>query len=258
MLLVLSPAKTLDFTSPVQTSIHTTPEFSGHASKLVAILRQLTPEQLAVLMKISLPLAVLNAQRFQDWSDQVSTNNAKQAMLAFNGDVYDGLQARECTSVQLGYLQRHLRILSGLYGVLRPLDMMQPYRLEMGTRLVTSSGQNLYSFWNEQVTFALASAMQAHPNQSVINLASEEYFKVVRPGLLKQANIITPVFEDWKNGEYKVISFFAKRARGRMVRYAAQHQIKKPDRLKQFDDEGYCFDDSVSTAATWRFRRRVD
>jgi cytoplasmic iron level regulating protein YaaA (DUF328/UPF0246 family) len=178
-------------------------------------------------------------------------------VLAFNGDVYEGLDAPSFTPKQLEYVQSHIRILSGLYGLLRPLDLMQPYRLEMGTRFANARGKDLYAFWGNIVTEALNEVLAAHKAKSLVNLASEEYFKVVKPKLLA-APVITPVFEDWKNGRYKVISFFAKRARGLMARYAAVKGINQPEKLKQFDVDGYAFDPSVSGEQTWVFRRRVE
>ena len=256
MLIVLSPAKSLDYASPVTSAVKTRPEFMQRAAQLIAILRTLAPAELASLMKISDPLAQLNAQRYHDWSSRVSGRNARQAVLAFDGDVYDGMQARTMTPAQLAYLQSHLRILSGLYGVLRPLDLMQPYRLEMGTRLANAEGIDLYAFWGDTVATTVQTALKSHRDKTVINLASEEYFRVLRQPL-GTTKVVSPVFEDWKGGQYKVISFFAKRARGAMARYAAVHAIKQPERLQQFDLDGYRFDAGASDATTWRFRRKV-
>lgn len=256
MLIVLSPAKSLDYTPQVTTAVHTRPECMSRSATLIDLLRNVSPAALATLMKISDPLAQLNAQRYQDWSTRVTSKNAKQAVLAFNGDVYDGLQARTMDGVQLAYLQSHLRILSGLYGVLRPLDLMQPHRLEMGTRLENEAGRDLYAFWGDSVTSMLQCALAAHSGQTLINLASEEYFKAVRPALL-DATVISPVFEDWKNGQYKIISFFAKRARGAMTRYAALHAITDAQQLQDFNTDGYCYDAAASSASRWHFRRRI-
>ena len=255
MLIVLSPAKTLDYTSAVTTDVQSRPAFMQHAAELIAILRLQSPAQVGSLMKISDPLAQLNVQRYHDWSRRVSRRNSRQAVLAFNGDVYDGLQAGSMTQVQLDYLQAHVRILSGLYGVLRPLDMMQPYRLEMGTRLANEAGADLYAFWGDGITKSLAEAMKPHRDKTIVNLASQEYFRAVRPALLC-GKVVTPVFEDWKGGAYKVISFFAKRARGAMARHAALHGVKKAVQLQDFDGDGYAFDAQASDALTWRFRRR--
>jgi cytoplasmic iron level regulating protein YaaA (DUF328/UPF0246 family) len=257
MLIVLSPAKTLDYETPPTTDIHTQPDFISHSAKLIGELKKLSPAEIASLMQVSDALADLNAGRFASWSKKFTTKNAKQAVLAFNGDVYEGLDAPSFTPKQLEYVQSHIRILSGLYGLLRPLDLMQPYRLEMGTRFANARGKDLYAFWGNIVTEALNEVLAAHKAKSLVNLASEEYFKVVKPKLLA-APVITPVFEDWKNGRYKVISFFAKRARGLMARYAAVKGINQPEKLKQFDVDGYAFDPSVSGEQTWVFRRRVE
>lgn len=257
MLIVLSPAKTLDYESPATTERHSLPDFIPHAADLVAVLREMSPSAIGSLMKISDPLAELNVGRFASWSKSFSTHNARQALLAFNGDVYEGLNARSLTPAQLDWAQDHLRILSGLYGLLRPLDLMQPYRLEMGTRLATGRGKDLYAFWGERITEALNTVLATNRSTALVNLASEEYFKSVRPGLL-DVPVVTPVFEDWKGGRYKIISFFAKRARGLMARYAIEHGITDPEQLKTFDSDGYAFDAQASSDATWVFRRRQD
>jgi cytoplasmic iron level regulating protein YaaA (DUF328/UPF0246 family) len=257
MLFVLSPAKTLDYDTPPATSRHTMPDFIDEAAELVSILKAKSPSDIAELMSLSDSLAALNVARYGSWSPRFTADNSKQAALAFNGDVYEGLDAPSLDEAGLGYLQDHLRILSGLYGVLRPLDWMQPYRLEMGTRLANARGKDLYAFWGDLVTDALNAELAKRDCKVLINLASEEYFKAVRPRRLK-APVITPVFEDWKNGAYKVISFHAKRARGLMMRYAAQHGITDPGNLKGFDREGYAFDAPHSTELVWRFRRRIE
>ena len=254
MLFVLSPAKTLDYDTPPATSRHTLPDFTERASELISVLKEKSAAEIASLMAISDPLAALNVARYAAWSQRFSTDNAKQAVLAFNGDVYEGLDAPSLSEKQLDYLQDHLRILSGLYGVLRPLDWMQPYRLEMGTRLANARGKDLYAFWGDLVTDALNSVIEQQGFSVLINLASEEYFRVVQRQRL-QVPIITPVFEDWKNGAYKVISFHAKRARGMMMRHAAEHGIAQPERLKDFDGGGYRYDEQASTGQVWRFRR---
>jgi hypothetical protein len=256
MLIVLSPAKSLDYTTPPVTNVHTMPDFLARSKELIATMRKFSPAELGSMMSISDPLAQLNAERFAQWTPKFTPKNAKQAVLAFNGDVYDGLQAVDLTARQLEFVQQHVRILSGLYGLLRPLDLMQPYRLEMGTRVANARGTNLYAFWGDTVTEALNAELEQHKARVVVNLASEEYFKVVRPKVL-DAEIITPVFEEWKGGQYKVISFFAKRARGAMARYAAVKRITSPTRLKQFDLDGYAFDAAASDSTTWRFRRRL-
>lgn len=256
MLIVLSPAKTLDYATPPTTEVYSKPDFVDHSAELVDTLRQFSPAQIGNLMRISDPLAMLNAGRYAAWSPQFTPHNAKQAVLAFNGDVYEGLGAATLNAKQLDYAQSHVRILSGLYGVLRPLDLMQAYRLEMGTKLANPRGKDLYAFWGDKVTQQLGKALSGHRSKTLVNLASEEYFKVVKPALL-EAPVITPVFEDWKNGKFKVISFHAKRARGLMARYAALKGIKQPEKLKAFDYEGYAFDATRSDERFWMFRRRV-
>lgn len=256
MLIVLSPAKSLDYDSAPTTDIHTQPEFIGRSAELIKHLRELSPAQIGSLMHISDPLAALNAERFAAWLPTFTTKNAKQAVLAFDGDVYGGLDAATLNDKQLDYVQSHIRILSGLYGALRPLDLMQPYRLEMGTHFANPAGKNLYAFWGDEVTLALNRALESHKSKTLINLASEEYFKVLRTKAL-HADVIRPIFQDWKGGKYKIISFFAKRARGLMARYAAQHAIKTPEKLKNFDSEGYAFVPDASTDTAWMFRRRI-
>ncbi|HYD78396.1 MAG TPA: peroxide stress protein YaaA [Paucimonas sp.] len=256
MLIVLSPAKTLDYETPPTTEIHTTPDFVPRSAELVEILRQYSPSQIGELMSISDALAELNAARYASWSTRFTVKNSKQAILAFNGDVYEGLDAPSLKPKQLDYAQSRIRILSGLYGMLRPLDLMQPYRLEMGTKLPNRHGKDLYAFWGASVTAALNELAKERKAKALVNLASDEYFKVVKPKLL-EVPVITPVFEDWKNGKYKVISFYAKRARGLMARYAAQKGITQPEKLKAFDSEGYAFDAGRSTDLTWVFKRKV-
>ncbi len=257
MLIVLSPAKSLDYNTPPGTQSCTLPDFLPDSARLIARLRQLSPAQIASLMQISDPLAALNHGRYAAWSPKFTSKNAKQAILAFNGDVYEGLDAVSLAPKQLEYTQAHIRILSGLYGVLRPLDLMQPYRLEMGTRLATAAGRDLYAFWGERITDCLNAVAATQNAQVLINLASEEYFKAVKPKLLS-VPVITPVFEDWKNGKYKIISFYAKRARGLMARYAAVKRVGRAEKLKAFDSEGYQYDASASNEHTWFFRRRIE
>lgn len=256
MLMVLSPAKTLDYESPLTTQAHSLPDFIPRSAELISTLRDMSPDSLGSLMKISDQLAHLNAGRYADWSKKFTFKNSRQAVLAFNGDVYEGLDARTLTEKQLTWAQDHLRILSGLYGVLRPLDLMQPYRLEMGTRLQNKHGKDLYTFWGDDVTNALNSALKNNKSSALINLASEEYFKSVRPKNLA-VPVITPTFEDWKGGDYKVISFYAKRARGLMARYAIEKKITRPEQLQQFNVEGYEYVPAGSSATSWMFRRRL-
>jgi cytoplasmic iron level regulating protein YaaA (DUF328/UPF0246 family) len=255
MLIVLSPAKSLDLDTPPTTDIRTTPQFIDRAAELIRVLKDYSPAQVGALMSISDPLAVLNVTRYASWHP--SHADARQAVMSFDGDVYTGLGARSLKPKALGYLQDHVRILSGLYGLLRPLDQMHPYRLEMGTRLANPRGKDLYAFWGETVTCALNDVLAEKGASALVNLASEEYFRSVKPRLLS-VPVITPVFEDWKNGKYKIISFFAKRARGMMARYAAQKGITDPQKLKKFDVDGYVFEKSASSERDWVFRRRVE
>ncbi|GLS04172.1 UPF0246 protein [Chitiniphilus shinanonensis] len=250
MLMLISPAKTLDYTSPLPTDRHTQPAYLKQATTLVGLLRRRSPAQLAELMSISDPLAVLNVGRFQAWKKPFTPDNARAAVFAFKGDVYEGLDAYALNDAQQGYLAQHLRILSGLYGLLSPFDLIQPYRLEMGTRLENPAGKDLYAWWGD----TLARAVNKLKPGVVVNLASEEYFKSVGAARLK-ARLVTPVFEDFKNGQYKIISFHAKRARGLMVRYAAQHAITDPEQLKEFDLEGYAYQAAASGPDRWVFRR---
>ena len=254
MLIVLSPAKTLDYATPSTAVPYTLPNFVTRSASLIRTLKKQSVAQIRTLMAISEPLAQLNATRYASWHKESTTANAKQAVLAFNGDVYEGLDAASLALTQLDYLQSHLRILSGLYGALRPLDLMQPYRLEMGTRLETTKGKDLYAFWGNTVTDALNAVVRDTDAQALINLASEEYFKVVQPVRLA-VPVITPVFQEWKNGHYKIISFHAKRARGLMTRYAAQYRITSAEDLKNFDAEGYAFTPKESSETRWIFRR---
>jgi len=256
MLIVLSPAKSLDYDTPPSTNLYTQPDFIARSAELIKLLRQKSPAEIATLMGISDQLSLLNVDRYASWSTKFTVENSKQAVLAFNGDVYEGLAAASLSVKQLDYLQSHVRILSGLYGALRPLDLMQPYRLEMGTKLANPHGKDLYAFWGEQVTMALNAQLAQQSSKVLLNLASEEYFKVVKPKIL-EAQVISPVFEDWKGGKYKIISFYAKRARGLMARYAAVKGIVHADKLKCFDLEGYAFEAAASSESKWVFRRRI-
>jgi cytoplasmic iron level regulating protein YaaA (DUF328/UPF0246 family) len=256
MLIVLSPAKSLNYTTPSSIDQHTQPQFIERSAELINQLKHLSPAEIASLMSISDPLAALNAQRYAAWSKKFTRKNAKQAILAFDGDVYGGLDAATLNAAEMQYAQAHIRILSGLYGILRPLDLMQPYRLEMGTRFATARGKDLYKFWGDALTKALAAEMKKAKSEALINLASEEYFKAVQPKSLG-VPLVTPVFEDWKNGEYKIISFYAKRARGLMARYATVNAVTHPEMLKDFNHEGYAFDGKRSNEYRWVFRRKV-
>ncbi len=256
MIIVLSPAKSLDFETPVKVSESSQPDFLDHSQILVEQLRKLSPADIASLMGVSDPLAVLNAARFASWSLPFTPENGRQAVLAFNGDVYEGLDAPSLLAENLRFAQERVRILSGLYGLLRPLDLMQPYRLEMGTRLSNPRGKDLYAFWGERLTDALNAALREQIVPALVNLASEEYFKAVKPKNLV-APVIQPVFEDWSGGKYKVVSFYAKRARGLMTRFAITQGIDEPEALKTFADEGYAFDAEASGHRRWVFRRRL-
>lgn len=254
MLIVVSPAKTLDYDSPLATQTYTLPELTEHSSELMEVCRELTPMDIASLMKVSDKIAGLNAARFAEWQPEFTTENARQAILAFKGDVYTGLAAETMTEEDFAYTQQHLRMLSGLYGLLRPLDLMQPYRLEMGTKLANLRGANLYQFWGSVITEKLNAALAEQGDNILINLASNEYFKSVKLKSL-DAQLITPVFKDCKNGNYKVISFYAKKARGMMARYIIDNRIKSVDELKQFDVAGYYFVPAESTSKEFVFKR---
>ncbi len=254
MLFLLSPAKALDYETPPRVQAHTRPLFVKQARELIGVLRPKGVPEIASLMDLSDPLAALNVARYQAWSSRFSFANAKQAVLAFNGDVYDGLQAATLDEPDLHWLQDHLCILSGLYGVLRPLDLMQPYRLEMGTQLVTPHGKNLYQFWGRQIADYLNLRAAADKTPVVVNLASEEYFKSVDLKTLKP-RVVTCVFEERKGTQYKVVSFFAKRARGLMMRHAVLSRATTVDDLKTFDAAGYRLAPSVSEIDRLVFRR---
>ncbi len=240
MLMVISPAKTLDYTSPLATEEFTLPRYLEQSSQLVEVLRELSPNELADLMKLSDKLAGLNVARFTEWQPDFTLENARQAILAFKGDVYTGLDAESLSAEDFQYAQQHLRILSGLYGVLRPLDLMQPYRLEMGTKLDNAAGRNLYEFWGEQITESLNQCLVEHNTDVLLNLASNEYFKAVKPKQLK-ATLINVDFKDLKNGQYKIISFYAKKARGMMARYVIEHKIDSVAALRNFNTQGYYY-----------------
>ena len=254
MLIVLSPAKTLDYASPLNSETHSLPDFIPRSAELISLLRKLSPASIGSLMKISDPLAELNWQRYADWSKKFSFDNARQALLAFNGDVYEGLDARSLKQSQLEWAQDHLRILSGLYGVLRPLDLILPYRLEMGTSFQNARGKDLYAFWGERVTNSLKAVLEKQKKPVLLNLASEEYFKVLQAKNL-DCPVISPVFQDGKDGKYKIISFYAKRARGLMARYVVENRISNPVDLKGFNLDGYKYIPSESTEEKPLFRR---
>ena len=255
MLYLISPAKSLDFDTPVGDVPHTLPQFVAQSSALIHVLKKKSPQQIASLLNLSDALSALNVARYQAWTPEFTPANARQAVLAFDGDVYGGLEARSLKAAQLDWAQQHLCILSGLYGVLRPLDLMQPYRLERGTALVAGKARNLYQFWGSQIAGYLNDRLAADHTPVVVNLASQEYFKSVDRKALK-ARVIECVFEEYKAGQYKVISFFAKRARGLMARYAITHKITTPRKLEGFNLEGYAFDAQASQPDRYVFRRR--
>ena len=254
MLIVVSPAKTLDFDTPPVISEFTQPQLLAESALLIERARQLTPTDIGQLMKISDKLAGLNAARFADWQPDFTPGNAKQALLAFKGDVYTGLDAESLSAKDFEFAQQHLRMLSGLYGLLRPLDLMQAYRLEMGTKLDNVRGKDLYQFWGDIITDKLNDALAEQGDNVLINLASNEYFKAVQPKRLA-GQIITPVFKDCKNGQYKIISFYAKKARGLMARYIIQNQLTQVSQLTAFDTDGYYFVEAESTATELMFKR---
>ncbi len=254
MIIVISPAKTLDFETPAQVAQFTIPDFLDDSAVLINQLKTLEPDQIGQLMSISSKLATLNSNRYYEWTRPFSLKNAKQAMYAFKGDVYTGLDAETLGLQDVDFAQNHLRVLSGLYGILRPLDLMQPYRLEMGTQLKNARGNNLYAFWGEVLTDAINRELQMQQSDTLINLASNEYFKSLKTDKLN-AKVITPVFKDQKNGVYKIISFFAKKARGLMSRYIIQNQLAFPEGIKQFDVAGYRFNEAESNASEWIFMR---
>ncbi|MEL7478390.1 MAG: peroxide stress protein YaaA [Pseudomonadota bacterium] len=245
MITVISPAKNLDYDTPAHIDTFTQPELLEHSEELMTVCRELSPQQIGSLMKISDKLSGLNAARFSEWAQPFTPDNAKQAVLAFNGDVYTGLDAASLDEDTLSYAQSHLRILSGLYGVLKPLDLMQAYRLEMGTKLENTRGKNLYEFWGTVIAEKLNEALAAEGATQLVNLASNEYFKAVNKKALK-AEIITPIFKDCKNGQYKVISFYAKKARGMMARYIMENQVTSLEALKAFDVAGYYFSEEAT------------
>ena len=255
MLFLLSPAKSLDYDTPAGGLPHSLPGFPAQSAELIAVLKKKSPQQIAELMTLSDKLAGLNVARYEAWSPKFSAQNSKQAVLAFNGDVYEGLDAKTLKPAQLDWAQQHVCILSGLYGVLRPLDWMQPYRLEMGTSLATAKGKNLYQFWGSQIADYLNERAAADTVPVIVNLASEEYFKAVDKKALKP-RVVNCVFEERKAGKYKIISFMAKRARGLMVRYAIEHKLSAVKKLESFNMEGYQFSADVSTPERLVFRRQ--
>jgi len=261
MLYLLSPAKSLDYTTRTPAAIAalaTEPVFMARSAELIGLLRQRSVADVAALMDLSEPLATLNVERYAAWSPQMTPANSKPAALAFDGDVYGGFDAKHLTRADWVWAQQHVAILSGLHGVLRPLDRLQPYRLEMGTSLANPRGRDLYAYWGDGIAEHLNERIATDPTPVIINLASNEYFRAADRKQVLRPRVIDCVFEDWKNGEYKIISFFAKRARGLMARHAVKKRVKTPAGLKKFDAEGYAFDAAVSAPNRFVFRRRLD
>jgi len=254
MLILISPAKTLDVETAAPVKTATQPALLDDAGVLAEQLKTLSAKKISTLMNISDKLGQLNQQRYADWQTPFTKKTAKQAILTFKGDVYTGLEADTFSDVELKFAQQHLRILSGLYGVLRPLDLMQPYRLEMGTALKNQRGKDLYSFWGDSITEELNKQLKKLRTDAVINLASNEYFRAVNSKQLA-AEIISPAFRDLKNGQYKIISFYAKKARGQMAAWIIRNAISRPQDLRKFAVAGYRFSDELSTPATPVFTR---
>ena len=254
MLLVISPAKTLDYQTLAPSERYSQPQHLDQAEQLIRLLQPLSVQQVGTLMKLSDRLAALNVARYGQWQPPFEPTNAKQALFAFKGDVYTGLAAEDLNAEDLDFAQQHLRILSGLYGILRPLDLMQPYRLEMGTALANPRGKNLYEFWGEQISQWLNQALQAQGDNILVNLASKEYFSAVKPSAL-DARVIDVEFRDRKNGQYKIISFYAKKARGLMASYVIKNRLTDPEALCSFNCEGYRYDPQGSSADRLVFLR---
>jgi cytoplasmic iron level regulating protein YaaA (DUF328/UPF0246 family) len=254
MIAVISPAKTLDYETPVTVSDSTLPEYVARSSELVEIMKKKSPQDIASLMGVSDNIAHLNFERFADWSEKFTKENSRQSLLAFKGDVYVGLNAYAFDSGDFEFAQQHLRILSGLYGVLRPLDLIQPYRLEMGIKLANKQGSNLYQFWGGSIAESLNRQLGESGGDTLVNLASNEYFKSVDTSKL-EANVVTPVFKDYKNGKYKIISFYAKKARGLMAAWLITNRITDPANLTQFDLAGYKYSKQDSSNGQLVFLR---
>lgn len=254
MLIVISPAKKLDYDTPAKTRQNSMPDFLEHSQQLINNLRNYSALDLAELMHLSMNLAELNFDRYHDWTQNITEDNAKQCLLAFKGDVYAGMDAESFSEEDFEYAQSHLRILSGLYGLLKPMDMMMPYRLEMGTKLKNERGDHLYAFWGEIITQAINEQLKQQGDDVLINLASNEYFKSVKPKLV-EGRIITPQFKERKGDAYKMIGVYAKKARGLMSRYILTNQLTNPEEIKGFNTEGYAFDELLSKGDQWVFTR---
>ena len=254
MLAILSPAKTLDYETPLKTKLNSQPIYGRESNQLIKTLRTFEPFEVASLMKISDKLADLNHKRYVEWRNKPAESKTRPAALAFKGDVYQGLEAESFNDNDLKFAQRHLRILSGLYGLLRPLDVIQPYRLEMGTKLKTSKGQNLYDFWGTKLTTGLNEALKESKEGTLVNLASNEYFGAVQPKLL-EGSLLNIGFKEKRNGQLKFVSFSAKKARGLMAKFIIKERLKNPDDLKNFDLEDYKFNKKLSSELDWTFSR---
>ncbi|MDN3203015.1 peroxide stress protein YaaA [Algoriphagus sediminis] len=250
MLILISPAKTLDYSAPDYKG-HTIPEFQSDIKSLVSVMKKKSPAQLKELMGISDNLAELNRERFKSFQKEFNFNNSKQALLAFKGDVYTKIDVENYSEEDFDFAQEHLRILSGLYGLLKPLDLIQPYRLEMGTKVENKKGKNLYEYWDTKIAKAINKAAQGQP---IVNLASNEYFKAVDKKALKSP-VINIKFKEFKDGSYKTIGFFAKQARGLMTNFAIKNRIEDPEMLKTFNEEGYEYSEALSKESQWTFVR---
>jgi len=246
MLILISPAKTLDFKTPAPVKSYTIPEFLSKSRQIISTLKKLKSNKISDLMNISPKLGQLNFERYQEWNLDKSIENAKQTVFAFKGDVYIGIDIKQFSHDDLQHAQNHLRILSGLHGILRPMDLIQAYRLEMGTKLMINRKKNLYEFWSDSITKSINNQLETINSDIIINLASDEYFKSINTKKLK-AKIITPSFMDYKNGSYKFLSFYGKKARGMMTRYILKNRLTKPEDIKLFDEAGYYFSENKST-----------
>ena len=257
MLIVISPAKTLDYETPSITNRYSQSDYLQEAQQLIEQMRRFSAEEISTIMAVSDKIAQLNASRFKQWCTPFAPDNAKQAILAFKGDVYSGLDANSFNDGDFQFAQQHLRILSGLYGLLRPLDLMQPYRLEMGRKIETMRGKNLYQFWGDIITTDINQQMLQSNSDYLINLASNEYFKAVKPASI-QGEIITPLFKDYKNGSYKIVGVYAKKARGKLSRYIIKNRLSSPEELKSFVDDGYRFNSQLTQGNQWVFSRNLE
>lgn len=254
MLAILSPAKTLDYETPLTINKSTQPDFNSESQELISTLREFAPAEISSLMKISDNLAELNHRRYAEWQTQADTANARPAIFAFKGDVYQGLDAQTLAARDVNFAQKHLRVLSGLHGLLRPLDLIQPYRLEMGTRLTTRRGSNLYQFWGDKITNSINQALAQQTSKVLVNLASNEYYQVIQPERI-EGRILTINFKELRDGKYRFVSFSAKKARGLMARYMIDKRIIRPNQLRQFDVDGYAFNEALSSDDEWIFTR---